>query len=134
MRVLIADDGSTGASEAVALADAIAWPADSTLRVVTVIEPIVIPTAGLGDRGIGVAPELDAANAEMQIGDPASEIVAAAEARSADLIVLGSRGRTGVTRLLLGSVARNVVSGSAASVLIVRDGTGELSGPGSGSA
>jgi nucleotide-binding universal stress UspA family protein len=57
----------------------------------------------------------------MRDGDAAGEIVAAAEQRQADLIVLGSRGRTGLTRLLLGSVARNVLSGSTASVLIVHE-------------
>jgi nucleotide-binding universal stress UspA family protein len=57
----------------------------------------------------------------MRHGDPAAEIIAGAEASGADLIVLGSRGLTGLTRLLLGSVARNVLSGSTASVLVVRD-------------
>jgi nucleotide-binding universal stress UspA family protein len=60
---------------------------------------------------------------EMRDGDAAGEIVAAAEKRGADLIVLGSRGRTGLTRLLLGSVARNVLSGSTASVLVVHEPT-----------
>ncbi len=62
------------------------------------------------------------ADAEMRDGDPAAEIVAVAQKQGADLIVLGSRGNTGLTRLLLGSVARNVLSGSSASILIVRDG------------
>ena len=62
-----------------------------------------------------------AVDVEMRAGDAAGEIIAAAEERGADLIVLGSRGRTGITRLLLGSVARNVLSGSTGSVLIVRD-------------
>jgi len=56
-------------------------------------------------------------------GDAAGEIIAVAEKRGADLIVLGSRGRTGLTRLLLGSVARNVLSGSTASVLVVHEPT-----------
>jgi nucleotide-binding universal stress UspA family protein len=59
------------------------------------------------------------ADAEMRDGDAAGEVIAVADQRGADLIVLGSRGRTGFTRLLLGSVARNVLSGSAASVLVV---------------
>lgn len=61
------------------------------------------------------------AEAEVRIGDAPAEIIAAADAQGADLVVLGSRGRTGFTRLLLGSVARNVVQGSAASVLVVRE-------------
>jgi nucleotide-binding universal stress UspA family protein len=68
-----------------------------------------------------------AADAEARAGDAAEEIIAVAEQQRADLAVLGSRGRTGLTRLLLGSVARNVLSGSTASVLIVRDGAEELS-------
>jgi nucleotide-binding universal stress UspA family protein len=63
--------------------------------------------------------------AEMRDGDAAGEIIAVAEQQGADLIVLGSRGRTGLTRFLLGSVARNVLSGSTASVLVVRDATGD---------
>lgn len=65
--------------------------------------------------------------AGTRTGDAASEIVDLATHVQADLIVVGSRGRSGLTRLLLGSVARNVLSGSSASVLIVRDG-GQLAG------
>lgn len=64
-------------------------------------------------------------DAEVRDGDAAGEIVAVAEQYGADLIVLGSRGRAGLTRILLGSVARSVLSGSTASVLIVRDETEE---------
>lgn len=54
-------------------------------------------------------------------GDPAHEIVEAAGAYGSGLVVMGSRGHTGLTRLVLGSVARNVLHHAAASVLIVRD-------------
>ena len=54
-------------------------------------------------------------------GDPAHEIIEAAETFDCDLIVMGSRGLTGIDRLLLGSVARNVLLHSPASVLIVRE-------------
>ena len=64
-----------------------------------------------------------AVDVEVRVGDAAEEIIAVVEQQRADLVVLGSRGRTGLTRLLLGSVARNVLSGCTASVLIVRDGT-----------
>jgi nucleotide-binding universal stress UspA family protein len=54
-------------------------------------------------------------------GDPAHEIIEAAENLSCDLIVMGSRGLTGLDRVLLGSVARNVLLHAPASVLIVRE-------------
>ena len=56
----------------------------------------------------------------VRIGEPASTIVTVAETASIDLIVLGSRGRTGLRRTLLGSVARDVVSSTSTSVLVVR--------------
>jgi len=53
-------------------------------------------------------------------GDPAHEIIAEAKAREAGLIVVGTRGQTGLQRLILGSVARNVLLHAPCSVLIVR--------------
>ena len=61
MRVLLAYDGSAGATEAVRLAQEIAWPSDSSIRVVSVIEPTMMPISGPWDRGAALAPELDAA-------------------------------------------------------------------------
>lgn len=62
------------------------------------------------------------AQAELRQGDAASEIVASAERAGADLIVMGSRGRSGPTRAVLGSVARNVLQHAHCSVLIARHG------------
>jgi len=47
-------------------------------------------------------------------------IVAAAEERGAGLIVVGSKGKTGWRRVLLGSVAESVVQRARCSVLVVR--------------
>lgn len=60
--------------------------------------------------------------AEQQVveGPPAATIVATAEELGADLIVIGTRGRTGVRRVLLGSVAESVVRHAPCSVLVVR--------------
>lgn len=60
-------------------------------------------------------------NPRLRAGDPAREIIAAAEDRDADLIVTGTRGLGGIDRLLLGSVARNVVTHARCSVLVVRE-------------
>lgn len=57
---------------------------------------------------------------EQVDGNAADKILASAEALKADLVILGSRGRTGLTRLLLGSVAEAVVRHSHGSVLVVR--------------
>ena len=51
-------------------------------------------------------------------GDPAYELIAAAETSKADCIVIGSRGQTGVRRLVLGSVARSVLFHAPCSVLV----------------
>ena len=54
-------------------------------------------------------------------GQHADDLIAAAvEASGADLLVLGSHGRRGVRRLLIGSVAENLVRKVTVSVLIVR--------------
>lgn len=120
-RVLLADDGSAGARAAAAL---LAWPifARSQVRVVTVSETGADATeatparsAAEGLTAAGRAHEID-----VRLGDPAHEIVRAASDWKADLIVMGSRGRTGLARLLLGSVARKVVEHAPCSVLIKR--------------
>jgi nucleotide-binding universal stress UspA family protein len=53
-------------------------------------------------------------------GDPRDILVEACRTERADLIVLGSHGRTGLARLLMGSVASHVVSHAPCSVLVVR--------------
>jgi nucleotide-binding universal stress UspA family protein len=52
-------------------------------------------------------------------GDPAEEILRYASRQPIDLIVVGTHGRTGVSRILLGSVAERVVRGARCPVLVV---------------
>ena len=51
---------------------------------------------------------------------PAEAIVRAAEDAETDVLLLGTHGRTGVTRLILGSVASRVVATACCPVLTVR--------------
>ena len=51
-------------------------------------------------------------------GDPADEIVRFAADRHTGTIIIGTRGHTGLTRLVLGSVARNVLLHASCSVLV----------------
>jgi nucleotide-binding universal stress UspA family protein len=57
-------------------------------------------------------------------GFPADEILSFAEQIHTDLIVMGSHGRTGVTRLIVGSVAEQVMRRSKCPVLIVKPPVG----------
>ena len=146
--VVLADDGSVdarAASEVVAT-----WPLFHGLpvTVVAVAQGAIPPTARVGPlmleksmsrytevvdaerrmRTSGAeatverlrAAGIDAV-AEIRQGDPAHEIVSAARSTRAGLVVLGTRGLTGLRRLLIGSVARNVLLSAPCSVLIVRD-------------
>ena len=56
----------------------------------------------------------------VKVGDPLLEIVAYATSRPADLVVMGTHGRTGVAHLVLGSVAERVVRTAPCPVLTIR--------------
>lgn len=56
----------------------------------------------------------------LQQGDPAREILRVAEQTKCDLIVLGTHGRSGIQRLLLGSVAEEVLRKAPCLVLTVK--------------
>jgi nucleotide-binding universal stress UspA family protein len=53
-------------------------------------------------------------------GDPSEEILAVARETRSDLIVMGTHGRTGVGRLLMGSVAEQVMRRATCPVLTVK--------------
>jgi nucleotide-binding universal stress UspA family protein len=76
----------------------------------------ILRAASQAAGGVGLTVET------VQVADmqPAEAIIDAAKSRGCDLIVMGSHGRRGVGRLLLGSKAWEVVSHSPVPVLIVR--------------
>lgn len=102
-----------------------------------VAEVVTAGPATLGDRSAPVAPqavslmrelrevadEVEAAGVTVQTlladGDPVAAIVEHAAAWRADLIVMGTHGRTGFERLLLGSVAEKVLRKAPCPVLTV---------------
>jgi nucleotide-binding universal stress UspA family protein len=143
MRVLLAYDGSAGADEALGLAAGLAWPAGSTIRVVSVIEPVMLGTTGPWDRSSGFSPELDsaisgyaeerstaavarlreaghAADGIVVRGRVASALLDEARSGGADLIIVGSRGQGRISSLLLGSVSSEVVDHAPCPVLVAR--------------
>ena len=69
------------------------------------------------------------ATPEYRDGDPAEEVVDVAKSSEADLVVVGTHGRSGLRRLLMGSVARNVLHHAPCSVLIAREARAGLAVP-----
>jgi len=53
-------------------------------------------------------------------GPPAAAIVEASQAQNVDLIVMSTHGRSGLGRLILGSVAESVLRGTRTPILVVR--------------
>ena len=64
-------------------------------------------------RGIAVT-------TRVATGIPSEEVIAAARAEDSDLIVVGTRGKTGLAHVLLGSTAERVIHGASCPVLTVR--------------
>lgn len=70
-----------------------------------------------------IDPEWEAKHQVIRVtgeGQPANEIVSYANKYKIDLIVMGTHGRTGITHVLLGSVAEKVLRHSSIPVLTVR--------------
>lgn len=78
-------------------------------------------TAELGQRGIK-------ASWRVQLGAPFEGIVKIADEERVDMIVLGTHGRGGVNRLLIGSVADRVIRLAPCPVLTVREAKPEVGG------
>jgi nucleotide-binding universal stress UspA family protein len=67
----------------------------------------------VADHGIDV-------EAVVAVGNPAEEILNAAEAGGVELIVMGRRGRNAIARFVMGSVSDRVVRHATCDVLVVR--------------
>ena len=144
-KILLATDGSEEAALAVRTAVDIAQKTDSELHVVYVGSSLEY--VGMGPPQIADIPApaqeqlsaearelLDAeveqvkaaggtvAQAHLGIGVPNREIVELAEKLNVGLVVIGSRGRGGIRRALMGSVSDSVVRHAHCPVLVVRGG------------
>jgi len=60
------------------------------------------------------------AKVEVHVGDAYEMIVDISRKKKADIIVMGSHGRTGLTRLLMGSVTSRVIGHAPCAVLVVK--------------
>jgi nucleotide-binding universal stress UspA family protein len=141
--ILVPVDGSSTSQVAVGKATELAKVFGSSVTVIYVIDPY--PFTGVGtDFAYGQAEYLSAATAEANAAVKAAKesfasagvavdtsvieshtawrgIVEAGASLQADLIVMGSHGRSGLEKLVLGSVAQAVLSHTKLPVLVVRD-------------
>jgi nucleotide-binding universal stress UspA family protein len=133
--ILFATDFSESSKYALDLAFALARDCRSRLLVLHVATPPAFVTYGEFEKALekssGYRHELEeklrqcqkpGCNAEFALkeGDPAQEIIKLAHDASCDLIVMGTHGRTGLGRLLMGSVAEQVLRGASCPLLTVK--------------
>ncbi len=122
-RLLIASDGSVFSEAAWNEALSLAKTMGSALIGVTVAAADRdIPTATGAVRSLEAAAEKQgiALDTMIVMGRPEEGIVKAAEFKQASLIIVGSHGRTGLKRLLMGSVAERVIGHAKCPVLVVK--------------
>jgi nucleotide-binding universal stress UspA family protein len=150
MKILIAVDQSPHSERAVRFVTRMRWPAGSRVIVANAIVPVISPPLPSGGGGAPVAVEVSAeqraevqtvvAQAEDELraagiatesrfltGDPRDALLRLAEDERVDLMVMGSHGRTGFAKLLLGSVSSHVVTHAHCSVLVVKEDLQEKS-------
>ncbi len=134
--ILLAYDGSPHAQKAAALAGEEARVHGAALVVVYAYDPVpewlgeplfeealarrVTHAQRVVEEAKGRIGEVPGLEVEVLEGPPASAILRVAEARGADLIVMGTRGLGGVAGTLLGSQSQKVVALANAPVLLVR--------------
>lgn len=123
-RVILATDGSETSTAAARALSGRPWPEGSEFRIVTVEEPWMIrPTNA--ELNVNSAEQVLAstglkATVAVLSGNPKEIILEEAKKWNADLIVVGSHGRRGFKRFLLGSVSEAVAMNAHCSVVVVR--------------
>jgi len=140
--ILVPTDGSAGMGRVIDHAESLAREHGATVHGLYVVDtaswtglPMESSFEGVGEalreqgesalrqleRRVGEAP----VRTETREGSPARLIVEFAAEEECDLVVMGTHGRSGVDRLLLGSVAERVVRSAPVPVLTVRVADGE---------
>lgn len=133
MKIMIALDGSAASDASIQEAAARSWPAHSEFSLITAVDPfffvrspMLLAEAKKASQEVldESAEKLKAAGwpttTKIVLENPRHVIYKAAEDWKADLILLGSRGRSTVKRLLLGSTAQAILRHAHCAVEIVR--------------
>jgi nucleotide-binding universal stress UspA family protein len=135
--ILLPTDGGPASQAAISQAVDLAELSDARLHTLYVLDTTAYPSLDAGAEAVMTALREEGQLALDEVGDTAeaagvsvvSEIVSGtphrqileyAEANEIDLIVMGTHGRTGLDRYLLGSITERVVRTAAMPVLTVR--------------
>jgi nucleotide-binding universal stress UspA family protein len=147
MNILLAIDGSDSATEALRFLTEFPLPENTRVTLITVVDRDVFELEAakqLGEQELQILHDTEGAVKdegrqllereakqlralgietvlELRIGDPAEEILHAAQELSADLVVVGSKGMTSIERFLIGSVSDRILKHAPCSVLIARE-------------
>jgi nucleotide-binding universal stress UspA family protein len=143
MKILVGVDDSPHSRAAVEFVMKMSWPKGTRVLVLAAVRPMVGAYLEAYVPGPDVAVKIEeeqmhhfqeltartrrelheaglAAESRAVRGDPREALLDAARAEGSDLIVVGSHGRTGITKLLIGSVASQIVTHAPCSVMVVK--------------
>ena len=138
--ILIPTDGSDSARSAAKTGIDLAAEQDATVHVLSVVKPIHGDEGGTEqamesmqaarERQVEELAELAKANGlvtttDVKLGTPVREIIDYTTTNDIDLVVMGTHGRTGIGRYLIGSVTEKVVRLSETPVLTIHTGPKE---------
>jgi nucleotide-binding universal stress UspA family protein len=143
MKILIGVDDSPHSNAALDFVKSMRWPSGTQVVVLSVSRPAVVAYSMVDAGPVSWIQEVEQeqkresqelvsrveqdlrkngfqTKAQVVSGDPREVIVQTATDERVDLIVVGSHGRTGLTKLLMGSVASHVVTHAPCSVMVAR--------------
>lgn len=146
MHIVIGVDDSRCSTLAVDFVRGMTWPAGTSATVVCALPPVAAVAAVVPEAYLLMAESLETTHRELRTAheaharevarmlsaagiraaatvpdaDPRAALIDVAKLEHADLLVVGSHGRTGLPRLVLGSVAAHVTAHAPCSVLVVR--------------
>jgi nucleotide-binding universal stress UspA family protein len=155
MKILIGLDASNHSERVLDFVTRMRWPAGSRVIVLSVLQPVASTVAGAYEPTVvpqehleGLRQQLEelvaraegkmrevgfATEGRVLAGDPRQSLLEVAERERADLIVVGSHGRSGIAKMVLGSVSSHIVTHAHCSVLVVKQ-SGRAPGGGKGNA
>jgi nucleotide-binding universal stress UspA family protein len=127
--IIVPTDGSKFAEKAEDVAISIAKNFNGKLVVLHVIdEKLIYPFEVLEDEGKNILKNASkkaeeqgiTADTVLIVGDPTHDMSKIVEKTGADLVVIGTHGKTGLEKFLMGSVAENVTKTVEVPVLLVK--------------